>query len=227
MSRGLRHHRVRQAAEGEGRLRRVPALLLLGPTGSGKTPTGDLLEREGLGGRRCHHFDFGRRLRETAAGDPACLSSGLSGDEVRVIRSVLESGALLEDEQFPIAEKILRGFLAERHLLEPEILILNGLPRHVGQAGALEPIVRVEWVLRLVCEPRVVLERIRCDSGGDRRGRPDDDEELVRGKLESYRLRTEPLVGYYRERGAVCRDVRVGVPTRAVDVRRDLLDAFG
>jgi adenylate kinase family enzyme len=150
----------------------------------------------------------------------------LSGDEGRVIRSVLESGALLEDGQFPIAEKILRGFLAERHPVEPDILILNGLPRHVGQAEALEPIVRVERVLRLVCEPRVVLERIRRDSGGDRRGRPDDEEGLVRGKLESYRLRTEPLVGYYRERGAELRDLRVGVGTRAGDVRRDLLDSL-
>ncbi|MCX7427258.1 MAG: hypothetical protein NTW96_16720 [Planctomycetia bacterium] len=42
---------------------RNDAMLLLGPTGSGKTPLGDLLERRGLGGRRCVHFDFGAHLR--------------------------------------------------------------------------------------------------------------------------------------------------------------------
>ena len=44
------------------------AVVLLGPTGSGKTPLGEWLEAKGLGGRRCHHFDFGTRLRRVATG---------------------------------------------------------------------------------------------------------------------------------------------------------------
>ncbi len=42
------------------------AILLLGPTGSGKTPLGQALEKKGLAGRRCVHFDFGANLREIA-----------------------------------------------------------------------------------------------------------------------------------------------------------------
>lgn len=43
---------------------RTPAVLLLGSTGSGKTPLGDLIERRGLRGVRCLHFDFGVNLRK-------------------------------------------------------------------------------------------------------------------------------------------------------------------
>jgi adenylate kinase len=33
------------------------------------------------------------------------------------------------------------------------------------------------------------------------RGRGDDSEEVVRERLRVYREKTEPLIGYYRERG--------------------------
>jgi len=68
------------------------AVLLLGPTGSGKTPLGDALQREGFGGRRCHHFDFGEQLRHaTGVGD------GLDAADIAFVRKVLEEGALLEN----------------------------------------------------------------------------------------------------------------------------------
>jgi adenylate kinase family enzyme len=43
------------------------AILLLGPTGSGKTPLGQVLEERGLWGHTCMHFDFGANLREIVA----------------------------------------------------------------------------------------------------------------------------------------------------------------
>ena len=39
------------------------AALLLGPTGSGKTPLGDIIAQRGLWGANCRHFDFGANLR--------------------------------------------------------------------------------------------------------------------------------------------------------------------
>jgi len=85
------------------------AILLLGPTGSGKTPLGEYLTAHGLWGRPCFHFDFGRQLRDAAAS--ARPPANLSADDVAFLRGVLERGALLENEHFPIAEKILRAFL--------------------------------------------------------------------------------------------------------------------
>ena len=45
------------------------AIVLLGPTGSGKTPLGDLIERCGLWGAPCLHFDFGACLRSIVEQD--------------------------------------------------------------------------------------------------------------------------------------------------------------
>ncbi len=40
-------------------MKKQEAILFLGPTGSGKTPYGELIEWQGLGGRKCAHFYFG------------------------------------------------------------------------------------------------------------------------------------------------------------------------
>ena len=50
------------------------AVLLVGPTGCGKSPLGQLLERLGLKGMRCLHFDFGKRLRKINAERPGWLN---------------------------------------------------------------------------------------------------------------------------------------------------------
>ncbi len=87
------------------------AILLIGPTGSGKTPLGELLEGKGLFGSRCFHFDFGKNLREIALKDKPIGS--LTRADIDLIRYLVESRALLEDEQFHIAEKILGGVMLE------------------------------------------------------------------------------------------------------------------
>ncbi len=82
------------------------------------------------------------------------------------------------------------------------MVVLNGLPRHVGQAEAVDAILTVEVVIVLDCSPETVLRRIRRDVGGDRAGRRDDDAESVRNKLRIFGERTAPLVEHYRARQA-------------------------
>ena len=72
-----------------------PSLLLMGPTGSGKTPLGEEIERRGLDGRRCVHFDFGANLRAVAA-DPGSWDM-LTAEELESVRTSLATGALFED----------------------------------------------------------------------------------------------------------------------------------
>ena len=82
---------------------RSKALLILGATGTGKTPLGEFLEGNGLNGRRCVHFDFGSCLRAVA--DGTWLAPELTESDADFVRSVLESNALLEDGEFYIAKK--------------------------------------------------------------------------------------------------------------------------
>ncbi|MBN2207425.1 MAG: hypothetical protein JW742_08475, partial [Candidatus Aminicenantes bacterium] len=123
------------------------AILLLGPTGSGKTPLGRLLEKEGWRGRRCVHFDFGAALRDAA--DRPSGEGILEERERDVIRASLRDGTLLEDAHLPIALKILDGFAARRRIGRDDLVILNGLPRHAGQAAGLASRLRIEAVIVL------------------------------------------------------------------------------
>lgn len=188
-----------------------PAILLIGPTGSGKTPLGDLLESEGVWGYRCAHFDFGAQLRQANA-DPLHFPA-LSEGDFRVIRNVLETGALLEDHQFPIAATMLRQFIRLKNMEESDYLILNGLPRHEGQAQAVSGLVQIKFGVLLECTPEVVLERIRLNTGGDRSNRSDDSLLEIRNKMEIYEKRILPLVDYYIINGITIEKVEVGVVT--------------
>jgi len=191
-------------------------LLLLGPTGSGKTPLGRLIEKRGLWGRRFVHFDFGAQLRAVVEGSrfshsgeaaqAAPDSAGSSGlargaqrplfapREIAFFEDVLQRGALLEDEHFHLAARLLHAFLDQRRANQQTWVVLNGLPRHVGQARDLEAHLQVRMVVVLECSAETVLERIRRNVAGDRTGRPDDEPQLVAQKLAVYQRRTAPLL---------------------------------
>ncbi len=184
-----------------------PAVLLLGPTGSGKTPLGNDLEVRGLWGRRCVHFDFGENLRQiVAAGRP---DAHVAQEDIEFLKDVLGSGALLEDEHFPLAERILRRFLAQREVDAAALVVLNGLPRHVGQASALGSILDVQTAIYLHCSPETVLARIRTNVGGDRSGRADDDLTAVERKLATFFERTQLLLDHYRRRNVRIETIEV------------------
>ena len=191
------------------------AILLLGPTGSGKSPLGDYLEQHGLAGHRCVHFDFGANLRETAAGRGS--SGAMSEEEAEAIRRVLASGALLEDHEFPIAKKVLGEFLRLRGVNAADFVVLNGFPRHAGQARDMEDLVTVALVVYLQCPATVVKERIRLNSGGDRAERVDDAPEDVDNKLRIFEERTAPLMDYYSEKGGHVISISITAATTALD----------
>jgi len=177
---------------------RPPALLLLGPTGSGKTPLGQALELRGWAGSPCVHFDFGENLRQAAGQDEP--DAAVSREDVAFLRQILRTGTLLEDDQFPLAGRILRRFLDCRGVGPTTWVVLNGLPRHEGQAVRIAEIVDVRAVVHLSCSADTVGTRIQTDAGGDRRGRTDDDREDVCRKLAIFAARTQPLLDFYRQR---------------------------
>jgi len=195
-------------------MKKLRGILLLGPTGVGKSPLGDLLEEKGLYQVPMLHFDFGRELRAVARGEKR---DGILPSERVFIQKVLEEGLLLEDEHFPLALKILKGFLHLKGARGDEILVMNGLPRHRGQAEALADTVHIPLVVVLEASFEEILERIHKDVGGDRKGRTDDYIELIYKKWLTYRDRTRPLMAYYREKGARVLKLPVGRRTRPLE----------
>jgi len=183
------------------------AILILGPTGAGKSPLGAQIEQNGIRGKRCFHFDFGHELR-SIAGLPS-PPEDFREEDLSFMRDVLEKGLLLENEHFHIAEKIVHYFLLRNEVREEDILILNGLPRHTDQAKDMSGIVAVISLVVLICGPEEVYRRIELNSGRDRTGRPDDSLDMIRKKLEIFKARTAPLIRYYSAMGCDVLKVRI------------------
>jgi len=198
------------------------ALLIVGPTGSGKTPLGNYLARFGTGKRKCHHFDFGANLRKIAV--RSASTSILSGRETAVVHQVLNSGALLENENFIIAQKILLSFLRKTGMTAQDLLILNGLPRHVDQAENMAHLAAVRMVIYLACSAEIIHKRINRNSGGDRTRRSDDSPTEISRKISIFHDRTVGLLDYYRSRNVPVSTFPVGIDTRPPDILDGLAD---
>ena len=187
------------------------AILIIGPTGSGKTPLGDLIERKGLWDRRCFHFDFGLNLRNI--GEQDIPPPGFSKDDFNIIQNSLKTGKLLENKDFHIARKIFTAFRNSRHININDLVILNGLPRHMGQADGVGSFLNIILVAYLECPLDVVFERIRLNTGGDRFDRADDAYDAVKNRLFIFKERTIPLLEYYRKKGICVKSIEIGVNT--------------
>ncbi len=199
----------------------VCAMLLIGPTGVGKTPFGSCLEKKGLKGNRCLHFDFGHELRNLAQQDVA--PEGFSRQEHVFIRDVLEKGLLLENEHFPIAAKVIDAFMRRSGCDPDDILVLNGLPRHEDQARDIDRKMTITSLIVLECAVEDIFKRISHNTGGDRLGRSDDRIEMVRKKLDIFHARTEPLVDHYMKAGRGVVRLKVGSSSTAEDLYSDFL----
>ena len=198
-------------------MNKLRGVLLIGMTGSGKTPLGEICEQRGIWGRPCYHFDFGeslRRIAETGENN----GNTLTDEELSIITNSLKTGALLENKSFHIAQNILRSFANERGLRSGDLLLLNGMPRHIGQAKRIDALVDVGTVVYLSCAPEIVSQRISLNSGGDRNGRADDSIEEIEKKVKLFQERTLPLLEHYRKNGVKVQEYNVLVSTTAEEV---------
>jgi adenylate kinase len=165
-------------------------LILLGPPGAGKgTQAKVLVETYGI-----PHLSTGDILRSAIADR---TPMGLAAKEV------MDRGDLVSDE-------IVNGIISER--LDAEDckggFVLDGFPRTIAQAEALDEMlaekgVSLDAVIEMSADPEVLVERIvnRARESGGARG--DDNEEVLRKRLDVYRESTAPLVEYYRAHGLV------------------------
>jgi len=154
-------------------------LLFLGPPGAGKgTQAQRLAESQGL-----LHLSTGDLLRAEVAAGTAL------GQEAE---AVMARGELVSDA---LVLAIVRSRL-ESH---GGGWLLDGFPRNVAQADALAALLeelgqQIERVVLMELDDAVLVQRLLS------RGRDDDNEAVIRHRLEVYRQQTEPLIAYYRER---------------------------
>lgn len=178
----------------------VKAILLIGPTGVGKSPLGEVIARSGFLGMTVHHLDFGAELRTIAAG--SSLGGAFSAEEISFLQGVLNRGLLLENERFSLANRIIRAFLERYRHANNDLLVLNGIPRHIGQAADIAAVADIGAIVSLECSDYDVFLRIEKNAGGDRYGRTDDEKHKIEKKLEIFRERTAPLIEHYTRLGA-------------------------
>jgi adenylate kinase len=189
-------------------------LVLLGAPGAGKgTQCKSIVERYNL-----LHLSSGDILRQERA----------EGTELgKKAQDYMDSGALVPDEI--IIEMMAKAV----DKAPASGFVLDGFPRTVNQAAELDRTLvasgqQIDAVLNLEIEDQVVTKRITgrrscpacgavyhienlkpktegiCDKDGTKLvQRPDDTEQVLANRLETYHRQTEPLVDYYKKNSTV------------------------
>ncbi len=182
-------------------------LIMLGPPGAGKGTQAETIAR-----------DYG--IPKVSTGDILRDAVQNRSELGRAAKARIDAGELVSDD-------VMVGIVRER-LDRPDArhgFVLDGFPRTIPQAASLDeiladrgPIVVVEiavpqdvlvrrLVARRICaecgtnaRPDDVLSVLCARCGGKLVQRSDDNDTVVRARLETYARQTQPLVDYYRRR---------------------------
>ncbi len=151
-------------------------LLFLGPPGAGKGTQASLISESNA----YLHLSTGELLRHEVKKKTAL---GIQ------IKEIINSGKLVDDE---LVLKIVKQNLA----LSKQGWILDGFPRNISQADSLTKVLDelnqpLEKVFYLNLDEEILVKRLL------NRGRTDDDEKIIRTRLNIYKETTQPLIGYY------------------------------
>lgn len=108
--------------------------------------------------------------------------------------------------------------------------LLDGYPRTTDQVRHLDNFLadhhtKLDVVVQLVAEPDVVVERLRKRALDQ--GRTDDDEAVVRHRLDVYAEQTAPLIDVYSARGVVAAIDGIGDIAEVTGRIMDALKARG
>lgn len=183
-------------------------LVFLGPPGAGK----GTLAAKAVELLQIPHISTGAIFR-TAIANKTPL--GLK------VKEIIDAGRLVDDDT-TIA--LVKERLAEADAQKG--YILDGFPRTIAQAEALEGFSKIDRVVNFDIPDAAVIERLSgrrvckncganyhilfskpkkdgiCDlCGGELYTRDDDKPEAIQKRLEVYRAQTAPLIDYYRKKG--------------------------
>ncbi|MGH3031734.1 MAG: adenylate kinase [Gaiellaceae bacterium] len=162
-------------------------IVILGPPGAGKGTQGKLISTEA----GFPHINTGEMFRAEVAAE---------SDLGRRVRAILDAGDLVPDE---LTIEVVRARLGQEDTMEG--FVLDGFPRTLAQAEALDRLLEeldrdeLSVVLDFHVSDAIALERLLGRAGQE--SRSDDLRETIQHRLDVYHDKTEPLVGYYRNKG--------------------------
>lgn len=132
-------------------------------------------------------------------------------------KEFIDKGELVPDE---VVVNIVANRIKEEDCKKG--FLLDGFPRTIKQAEALDKLTDIDLVINIVVDFSLVLNRITgrrmcqcgatyhittydsdiCEKCGSKLyQRKDDTEKTVANRLEVYKMQTEPLIEYYKNKG--------------------------
>lgn len=189
---------------------RYKSILLFGAPGSGKGTQGKIL------GSIPGFF-------HSATGD-IFRSLDLQSEMGRIFWEYAGKGKLVPDD---VTVRVWKQFIKGMEMVnqfhpESEILILDGIPRNVGQARLLEETIDVAKVIHLRCADMTkMVERLRRRALRENRF-DDANDDVIKRRLEIYERDTAPVLDFYREEKIVTLDATMS----QIRVLHDILEVL-
>ncbi|MEM8688487.1 MAG: adenylate kinase [Pseudomonadota bacterium] len=163
-------------------------LILMGPPGAGKGTQAEFLVDQ----FQIPQLSTGDMLRAAVA----------EGNELGILaKQTMERGDLVPDE-------LVLGIIAER-IQAPDCekgFILDGFPRTVGQAHALDNMLKklgltLDVAINLNVPSEVLFQRIEARARAAGTARADDNAETLKNRIDVYTEQTLPIIDHYRAEG--------------------------
>jgi adenylate kinase len=159
-------------------------LILFGPPAAGK-------------GTQAKRLVQTRKMVQLSTGDMLRAAIASGSELGQRVAGVMERGELVTDE-------IVIELIEER-LPEAEAAggaIFDGFPRTLAQAQALDIMLKhrgsgIDLVVRLKVDDAALMSRVAGRFAES--GRPDDNPESFKVRLDAYNTQTAPLLPYYEE----------------------------
>jgi adenylate kinase len=161
-------------------------LILFGPPAAGK-------------GTQAKRLVDARKMVQLSTGDMLRAAIASGSELGKRVSGIMERGDLVSDA---IVIELIEARLPEAEAAGGAIF--DGFPRTLAQAEALDAMLahrgsRIDQVVRLKVDDEQLMKRIAGRYAES--GRPDDNPESFKVRLDAYNTQTAPLLPYYQGQG--------------------------
>ena len=136
------------------------------------------------------------------------------------VKAYVEKGLLVPDD---VVIEVLKQHIAK--IPKEKGFILDGYPRTIEQAEALEKVTKIDAIIQLIVPEWIIIERLStrrickncgevynirylkpkvdmvCDKcGGPLYQRSDDNPEVIKKRIEVYEQQTQPILQFYKKK---------------------------